>query len=52
MLTKQQKYIQRQYLKGTVDVVQLAKRMGYRKAALTKGITKVRSLLDELGIAS
>jgi hypothetical protein len=50
MLNKQQKYLQRQWVNGTINLVAAARRLGYRKASLTKGIAKVKSLLTEMGI--
>jgi hypothetical protein len=50
MLTKQQKYLQRQWTNGTINLVAAARRLGYRKASLTKGVSKVKSLLTEMGI--
>lgn len=51
MFTKQHKYLQRQWVKGTINLAAAARRLGYRKASLTKGIEKVKTLLTEMGIA-
>ncbi len=51
MLTKQQQYLQRQWVKGKINLVAAARRLGYKKASLTKGVEKVKSLLTEMGIA-
>jgi hypothetical protein len=50
MFTKQQKFLQRQWVNGTINLVAAARRLGYRKASLTKGVQKVKSLLTEMGI--
>ncbi len=50
LLTKRHEQLRRQYLIGRLDIVATARKLGYRKASLTKGIQKVKTLLSEMGI--
>lgn len=51
MLTKTHKALHRRWMMGRLNIVEAARRMGYKKASLTKGVAKVRTLLSEMGIA-
>lgn len=50
MLTKRHKYLKKQWLRGTLNVSKCARRMGYRGAAMTRGIKKVYRTLSQMGI--
>jgi hypothetical protein len=49
-LTKQHMRLQRQWEHGKINLIAAARRLGYRKGSLTKGVTKVRNLLLDMGI--
>ncbi len=51
MQTKRRDYLYRQWVEGKINLIAAARRMGYKKASLTKGVMKVRNLLNEMGIA-
>jgi hypothetical protein len=50
MITKAHKQLHRRWMMGKLNIVAAARRLGYKKGSLTKGVTKVRSLLGEMGI--
>ncbi len=50
MLTKQQKYLQRQWIKGHLDIAKTARKMGYRGARVTKGMEHIKSLMSQMHI--
>lgn len=50
MLTKHHKQLYHRWVTGKLNLVAAARRLGYKKASLTKGVAKVRSLLQEMGI--
>ncbi len=50
MLTKQQKLLQRRWMTGKLNLIAVARRLGYKKGSMTKGLTKVRSVLGAMGI--
>ena len=50
MLKKIHHKLHRQWMTGRLNLVAAARRMGYRKGSLTKGVTKVRTVLGEMGI--
>lgn len=51
MLTKKHKQLQRQWMMGKLNIVAAARRLGYKKGSLSKGVAKVKTLLTEMGIA-
>ena len=51
MLTKKQKYIQRQWIKGPLDISQMARRMGYRGESLSKGMLHVQEILTSMHLS-
>lgn len=51
MQTKKHQFLRRQWIEGKINLVAAARRMGYKKASLTKGVNKVKNLLSEMGIA-
>ncbi|HWC57772.1 MAG TPA: hypothetical protein VG621_02390 [Candidatus Paceibacterota bacterium] len=50
MLTKHHKKLYQKWVNGKLNLIAAARRLGYKKASLTKGVAKVRSLLEEMGI--
>lgn len=50
MLTKHQKMLSLQWRKGTLNLIKAARRMGYKKGSLTKGVHHVREILMQMGI--
>lgn len=50
MLSKKYQSLQRQFVLGKINILATARRMGYKGASLTKGITKVKGLLMKMGI--
>lgn len=50
MFTKKHDLLRRQWQLGKLNLVAAARRLGYRKASLTKGVARVRTLLTEMGI--
>lgn len=49
-MTKRHEQLRRQYLLGRLDIVAAARKLGYRKASLTKGVERVKTLLSQMGI--
>lgn len=47
---KLKRKVYRQWLKGTINVIATAKRIGYKKENLRKGIQRVHEILSELGV--
>lgn len=50
MLTKQHKFLQRQYIKGGLNVKKAAQHLGYKGNALSKGMNRVRTMLSDMRI--
>ena len=50
MLHKTHKRLERQWMLGKLNIIAAARRMGYKKASLTKGVRKVRTILGQMGI--
>jgi|GEM_PF-5472823 len=50
MLTKAHRQLHHRWMTGKLNIVAAARRMGYKKGSLTKGVQKVRTLLGEMGI--
>ncbi len=50
MLTKKHFQVHRQWTMGKINLISLARKLGYKKASLSKGVTRVRTLLGEMGI--
>lgn len=50
MLTKIHKKLHRQWMTGRLNLVAAARRMGYKKGSLSKGVSKVRTVLGDMGI--
>lgn len=50
MLNKQQRKLYRQWMKGQINMIVAARKMGYKGGSLHKGVEKVRSLLGQMGI--
>lgn len=48
--TKQKRSLYRRWRRGTVNIIAAARRLGYKKGSMSKGVQKVRSLLSEMGI--
>lgn len=51
MLNKQHRRLYRQWMKGSLNLIVAAKKLGYKGGSLHKGIAKVKTLLSEMGIA-
>lgn len=45
MLTKQQKWLQWQFIKGNFDIHKAARKLGYRGERLAKGMTHIRDVM-------
>ncbi len=50
MMNKKHKSLQRKWMLGHLNIIAAARRLGYKKGSLSKGIQKVRSLLGDMGI--
>lgn len=50
MLKKAQRTLERQWMLGRLNLVAAARRMGYKKGSLSKGVSKVRTVLGDMGI--
>lgn len=50
MLTKQQKYLNRQYMLGKLNLAKAARRLGYRGGSMDKGMRHIRDILKEMNI--
>ena len=51
MLTKQQKYLQRLWIKhGSIDMRNAARHLGYKGQAMTKGMEHVRDIMKRMHI--
>ncbi len=42
--------LRRQWMLGKLDLVATAKRLGYKRGSMSKGVTRVRTILSEMGI--
>ena len=51
MLNKQQRRLYRQWMKGQINLIVAAKKLGYKGGSLHKGVEKVKTLLSQMGIA-
>lgn len=50
-LTKPQRVLYRQWIKGKINLIVAARKLGYKGGAMSKGVQKVRTLLSQMGIA-
>ena len=50
MLPKTHKRLERQWMLGKLNIIAAARRLGYKKGSLTKGVKRVRTILGDLGI--
>lgn len=51
MLKKAHRTLTRTWTTGRLNLVAVARRMGYKKGSLSKGVRKVRHVLGDMGIA-
>lgn len=51
MLNKQQRRLYRHWVKGQINLIVAARKLGYKGGSLDKGIQKVKNLLMQMGIA-
>lgn len=51
MLTKTQKKLQRQWIRGSFDLSRVARRLGYRGNRLSKGMQHIRAIMDDMHLA-
>lgn len=49
--TKPQRRLYRQWLKGQINLIVAARKLGYKGGSMHKGVNKVKSLLSQMGIA-
>lgn len=42
--------LRRQWMLGKLDLVATTKRLGYKRGSMSKGVTRVRTILSEMGI--
>lgn len=48
MLNKQYQYVQRQWVRGNMNLTKIARHFGYKGSALQKGIIKVKTMIHNM----